>query len=274
MEGPIQIDIDSVLRSRLPRHYRYIPRWLVRRVAKTICQEELNEMLRANYPRRDADFCAGVIDHLNVSYQSHGIEHLDPSQPRVIIASNHPLGGLDGLILIDLVTRHYGIKPKFVVNDLLMAVEPLSGVFVPINKHGRQSRRASSTLEEAMTSDAPVIIFPAGLVSRAAKSGGIADLTWQKNFINQAIRHHRPIIPTYFSGRNSKFFYTFAKWRKRLGMKFNIEMVRLPREIFLCRGKAYDIYFGEPIPWQDLDGGSRAAQTAATIRNTVYSLKK
>lgn len=267
---PIRIDLDAVLQSRLPRHYKYIPRFLVRWLENTICQDRLNAMLKECHGKRDADFCRGVIEHLNISYTTDGAGL--PSGSRVIIACNHPLGGLDGMILIDYVTRVYGMKPKFIVNDLLMAIEPLSGVFLPINKHGQQSRQASSDIERAMESDAPVIIFPAGLVSRKGADGAIADLQWQKSFVNMAVRFQRDIIPTFFSGQNSKFFYNFAKLRTRLGLKFNVEMIRLPKEVFLSQGKNYTITVGEPIPWQSLANGSSARRQAEDIRNIVYNL--
>lgn len=269
---PIRIDIDAVLRSRMPRQYRFIPRFLIRRLAKTVCQDELNEMLSVCEGKRDAEFCRGVIDHLQITYQVEGERNLDHSNRRVIIVSNHPLGGLDGMMLIDYLSGVFGGNLKFLVNDLLMAIEPLNGVFLPINKHGHQSREAFRAIDEAMEGDDPIIIFPAGLVSRKGKKGAIADLQWQKNFVNKAIRHHRDIIPIFFSGQNSKFFYNFAKTRTRLGLKFNIEMIRLPKEVFRSRGNSYGIHIGKLIGWQTLRGGAEAQATADAIRQTVYSL--
>lgn len=270
-ENVIRIDIDGVLRARLPRYHRFIPRCLVRCLERVVCQQELNDMLSVNAGRRDADFCRGVIEHLDITYQVHGECNL-PADPRVIIVSNHPLGGLDGMILIDMVTRHYGGPVRFLVNDLLMAIEPLNGVFLPINKHGQQSRKAFQDVTDAMESDCPIIIFPAGLVSRKGKKGVVADLQWQKTFVNKAIRHRRDVIPCHFSGANSKFFYNFAKFRTRLGLKFNIEMVRLPREVFLSKGRDYAITFGKPVAWQSLRGGAEAQAQADALRAKVYGL--
>lgn len=87
-----------------------------------------------------------------------------------------------------------------------------------------------------------------------------------------AVRFQRDIIPTFFSGQNSKFFYNFAKLRTRLGLKFNVEMIRLPKEVFLSQGKNYTITVGEPIPWQSLANGSSARRQAEDIRNIVYNL--
>ncbi len=269
---PIKIDVDAVIRTRLPRHYRFIPRFFIRWLSRTVCQDELNEMLQVCDGKRDADFCRGVIDHLGTSYHVSGEEHL-PQSKRFIAVCNHPLGGLDGMMLIDFITRHYGPGVRFIVNDLLMAIEPLSGVFLPINKHGRQSREAFHAIDEAMEGSDPVIIFPAGLVSRKGKNGHIADLQWQKNFVNKAITHRRDIIPIFFSGHNSSFFYNFARLRTKLGLKLNIEMIRLPKEVFRSRGMSYKICIAPPISWQTLEGGAKAQSTADDIRRRVYEME-
>lgn len=269
--APIQINLSQVIKSRLGAKSRFIPRFVVRWLERLICQDRMNEMLRVNAGRRDADFARGVVDHLGITFDVKG-ERPDPANRRVIVVSNHPLGGLDGMILIDLFTRIYGGQIHFVVNDLLMAVEPLRGVFLPINKHGRQSRSASMDIDQALAGNDPVIIFPAGLCSRKQKGGVVADLRWNKMFVTKAIKYHRNIVPVFFSGQNSKFFYNFAKLRERIGLKFNIEMIRLPREIFLAEGSHFDISIGSEIDWQSLKGGADSVAQAEEIKRKVYSL--
>lgn len=272
-DSTLHIDLDQVIASRLPRYYRFIPRFVIRWLEHVIRQDKLNAMLDACSGLRDAAFCRGVIDHLDITVEVKNEQLLPPpSHRRVTIVSNHPLGGLDGMILIDMVTARWGAPVKFVVNDLLMAVEPLTDSFVPINKHGSQSRGASTSLEAALAADDPLIIFPAGLVSRMGPNGTIRDLQWHKMFVNKSIQYHRDIIPLHFDGHNSSFFYKFARLRTKLGLKFNIEMVRLPAEIFISRGSHYTVTAGSMIPWQQLQGGSEAAAQAASIKETVYSL--
>lgn len=94
----MRIDIDSVLRERAPRYHRYIPRWMVRWLEGVICQDRLNYILEHNYPAVGADFADGALRDMSVTYDLAG-ELPDPSHRRVILVSNHPLGGLDGLVL-------------------------------------------------------------------------------------------------------------------------------------------------------------------------------
>lgn len=274
IKGPLEINVGEVLRQRIPRYWRFIPRGLVRWLERTVCQDELNRLLRDNFPRRDADFCRGVLDDLGVTVNFHNLDNLPPKgQTRVLFVSNHPLGGLDGMALIDFVRTYYGIAPRFIVNDLLNAVEPLSDTFIPVNKHGAQSREAILRLDDAFASDAPLLMFPAGLVSRRGKKGVVADLEWQKMFVAKARQYGRDIIPLHFYGENSSFFYKFAKFRRRIGLKFNIEMIYLPREVFRSKGKTFDVVVGKPIPHASLDD-MPPARKAQQIRQMVYALEK
>lgn len=267
-EGPIRLDLKQILSARSAT--RRIPAFIVRRLEKLICQDKLNEMLRVAYPRRGAEFCRAVLDHLNVTVEIEHAERLPEPSERLLYVSNHPLGGLDGMALIDWVTARHGVEPRFVVNDLLMAVEPLTDVFLPINKHGSQSRKSVVDIDAAMKSDRPVIVFPAGLCSRR-QSGSVADLKWNKMFVQQAVRWNRTVVPLRFCGENSPRFYRCALLREKVGIKFNIEMALLPSEVFRAAGKTFKVVCGDPVPPTALAGDPRAH--AAALRQYVIDLK-
>lgn len=240
-DGPIKIDLQSVLEARLGKRSRWIPRALVRRLERLIRQDEMNDLLEKTYPRRGSEFCRAVLDYLGITVDVQGIENMPPKDHRrVIFCSNHPLGGLDGMALIWFIASYYGTEPLFIINDLLMAVEPLRDVFVPVNKHGSQSRATIRAIDEAMGSERPVIIFPAGLCSRRRQSE-IRDLEWQKTFVQKAVQWSRDIVPMRFNAQNSDAFYTWARRRERAGLRFNAEMILLPGEIFKSRGKTFTI---------------------------------
>ncbi|MCM1021622.1 MAG: 1-acyl-sn-glycerol-3-phosphate acyltransferase [Muribaculum sp.] len=272
-KAPLKIDIDAVLRERIPGYYKRIPKFIITWIKRTICQDDLNGILERTAGTQGSEFCDATLTDLNITYKNIGVEP-DPDNRNVIIASNHPLGALDGIAMIDWASRHYGTEVKFVVNDLLMSVKPLEPVFLPVNKFGKQNRISAEKIGNVFSNpNIPIIVFPAGLCSRKGKNG-VADLKWQKMFINKAVQYHRDIIPVFFSGKNSPFFYNFAKFRQKLGIKLNIEMLFLPREIFRSRGKSFNIVVGETIPWQNFTGGANAAAEALAVREKAYSLSR
>lgn len=268
---PIQINLDEVLRTRAPRHYKYIPRWAVRKLERTIHQDELNQILVNMGTKTGVDAADSALHDLQVQTTLIGTENI-PTEGRFIFVSNHPLGGLDGMALMSAIGHRYNGNIRFIVNDLLMAVKPLQPILLPVNKHGRQARQAAAMIEQEYQGDNQMITFPAGLCSRMGKKGVIHDLEWKKFIITQAIKSKRDIIPVFFDAHNSKFFYRMAKWRKRLGIKFNFEMIYLPGEMFKCKGSNFKVHFGSPIPWNSLDA-SRPAQEAQRICDIAYALK-
>ena len=266
---PIKIDVDKVLRDRLPKHYKYIPRFVVRWLERTICQDKLNAILTKMAGKNSVDAATAALDEMDITVNATGLDHLP--EGRFMFVSNHPLGGLDGLALISLLGNRYDKKIKFLVNDLLMAVQPLRGVFLPVNKYGNQARAAAVQIEEALQSDNQFITFPAGLCSRMQPDGSIADLPWQKAAVAHAINHQRDIVPIFFDAHNSRFFYRFAKWRKKLGIKFNIELIFLPKEMIKKSGSTLRVMIGEPIPWNTLDA-THPKQEAARLREIVINM--
>ena len=268
-DQPMKIDVDKVLRERLPKHYKYIPRFVMRWLERTICQDQLNAILVKMAGKNSVDAATAALDEMGITIEETGLGNL-PSG-RYLFVSNHPLGGLDGLALISLLGNRYEHHIKFLVNDLLMAVEPLRDVFLPVNKYGSQSREAALQIEGALQGDEQFITFPAGLCSRMQPDGSIADLPWHKAAVVHATGYHRDIVPIYFDAHNSGFFYRFAKWRKRLGIKFNIELIFLPREMIKKCGSTLRVIIGEPIPWASLDA-SHPKQEAARLREIVINM--
>ena len=267
---PIQIDIDKVVKSRV-RNGKGLPGFIVRYLKRIIHQDEMNAFLKDNYMKRGIEFAEGCKGLFSADWEIHGEENI-PSEGKFIFASNHPLGGLDGILLMTYLGRRYDNKLKVQVNDLLMNVEPLSPVFLPVNKYGRQNRESVLETEEVLASDNQLLVFPAGLCSRMT-NGEIKDLEWKKWFITTAVNTRRDIIPIYFDGKNSKFFYRFANLRKKLGIKFNVELIYLPDEMFKARHKKFGIYFGKPIPWQTFDDSKKPKEWAQYVKERVYKLK-
>lgn len=272
----LKIDIKSILNARIPKKKRrWIPPFLIVAIEKLIRQNELNEILEATLPSQGSEFSRRVLDHLNIKLEVKGLENLTDGK-RYMFASNHPLGGLDGMALITVLGAKYGDEHiRFLVNDMLMNVTPLKEIFLPINKFGQQGKDNARIINEKMKSDSQIFQFPAGLCSRLNDAGEIVDLDWQKSFVTKAQEFKRDIVPVYFEGQNSRKFYRTARWRKKLGIKFNLEQILLPSELCRSKGSCYRIIFGKPIPYQSLETlGSNSKQIAQNIKQKSYSLKE
>ena len=264
--GPMTIDLDAILRSRGLR----IPRFITSAMARIVRQDGLNQILDGAFPRAGWAFAHHVLSHLGLRVRIKGLDALSPDG-RYLFASNHPLGGLDGVTLIAILGRRFGdSRMAFIVNDMLMNVRPLSSVFVAVNKYGRQRRDVARALEEAYAGPRHVMIFPAGLVSRLGHNGLVRDLEWQKSFITRAAASGRLIIPVRFSASNSPGFYRKARLRKRLGLRFNFEQILLPSEIFRTRGATFSVEFLPPVSPALLLRDSSPRQAAARLRDLIY----
>lgn len=273
----LQLDIEGILKKRIPSSkQRLIPNFFYKALARLIHQDELNEMLRIGYPSQGNEFSEKILNYLNIRLEVDGYENLPPLDQRVVFASNHPLGGLDGIALIAVLGKHYGDENiRFMVNDLLMNVEPLSNVFLPINKYGSQARAAAEAINAEYASGHQLLVFPAGLVSRLHPGGKVHDLKWQKAFVQKAFEYDRDIVPIRFVALNRKRFYRLAKWRKKLGIKVNLEQATLPAELCASRGKKFRIIIGKPISISELkNSGKSIPQLAAEIRDRIYTLYK
>jgi putative hemolysin len=264
------IDIDEVIRSKNPKLYRLLPSMIIRYLKKIAHQDELNQAINNHKNKFGLPFVTGVLSDMGISYESFGTENIPP-HGRYIFASNHPLGGLDGLVIINETGKFFP-DVKFVVNDLLLNVKNMNSLFVPVNKHGKQSVEYARRIDDAYTSDDQILYFPAGLCSRNIK-GKITDLPWQKNFISKAIKYQRDIIPVYFSGQNSSFFYRLSNLRKKLGIKVNLEMLYLVDEMYKQQNKSLKLVFGKPIPYTLFDSTKPLSDWTLYVRDVVYSLK-
>jgi 1-acyl-sn-glycerol-3-phosphate acyltransferase len=264
------IDVKKVLFSKNPVLARTIPSFVINYLKKIVHQDELNEFLRKWGHLKDAQLIAAGLKHFEIKFKVSGSENI-PESGRFIFVSNHPLGGLDGLVFIYELSKHFD-DIKFPVNDILTNIKNLSGIFLPVNKHGAQAKEAAIMIEQAYSSDSQILYFPAGLCSRK-KRGVIRDLQWHKSFISKSIQHKRDVVPAFFSGRNSNFFYNLANLRKLLGVKANIEMLYLADEMFKQKDKEIRLVFGKPISWQTFDKTRSALEWADWVKSKSYELE-
>ena len=277
----LQFDIRAVLKQKAPK--AHVPEFLIRYLERIAHIKQMNAFLRKYPDVKNYDFIRLVLDEeLGCSASIDGIENIPTDGKPLIFASNHPLGGLDGMIIAQMIhesrsSRGDSRPLKVIVNDLLMFMEPLAGLWAPVNKVGRLTKEQAQQQHALWESETDVLTFPAGICSRLQRIDGkwqIQDFEWQKNFIQRVREYQRDIVPIYFEGRNSKFFYTLAYIRKLLHIKLNIEMLYLVDEMYGAHGKHFKVHVLPPISYTSMDTFKSPKEWAEYIKQIVYNQKE
>lgn len=268
MENKKFIDIEKILKEKAYKLYRWTPRFGINWLKRVLRENDINAAMDHLKDLKGLEFNTEGLKFMGAKVESIHSELIPPTG-NITIAANHPLGGLDGMALIKAIGE---VRPDvhFFVNDILKNITNYGDVFIAVNKLGSASAGSLRTMEEIFRQGGAVIIFPAGLVSRK-QNGLVRDLSWKKSFITQAIDHKRMILPAFIEGSNSKFFYNFARWRKKLGIKGNLEMMFLPDEMFRADKKDIRIHFSKPFSYQLLDDSRSHKQWADLVYQFVYS---
>lgn len=264
------LDLDKIFKKKNPSLYKIIPGFILNYLKRIIHQDELN-MIIDNYKHlHGLSFVDAVIKYFEIETIIIGEDNI-PESGRFIFASNHPIGSIDGMILMQQVGKFFG-ETKSVVNDLLLSIENMRSLFVGINKHGSNTREGIEEIDNVFSSDLQILFFPAGLASRKSNKR-IVDLDWKKTFIARAIKYKRDIIPVHISGKLSNFFYNFANLRKALKIKANLEMLYLSDETFKQKRKKFIVTFGKPISYEIFDSSKNMHEWAQIVKEHVYKIK-
>lgn len=264
------IEIEKVIAEKNPRLSKALPGFLISYIKRVLHQDQINDFITLHGHLYGFDFIEKIIDEFGVQIETKGIENV-PAAGGIVLASNHPLGGLDALaMMLELSKKRKDMR--FIVNDILLSFKNLKELFIPVNKHGKSGAESVKMINAQFASEEITLVFPAGLVSRKQDGGIVKDLEWKKSFITKARQYQRDIIPVYVEGNNSNFFYNLSRWRKRLGVKANIEMFYLMDEMYKQRGKKITIYFGKPIKYSTFDKSKTDEQWAHVVKDMVYQL--
>jgi len=273
MEQEKFIDIEKLIKSKNPTVLKWMPRFVLRYLKRILHQDEINAFIEKNKDKKNAAWCQASVDHLNITYSVQNIENI-PKEGKVVLVMNHPLGGMDAMILVSALQKHR-TDLKFIVNDILLNIEGMKDMFVGVNKHrkGKNKSETRESIKQLFESNIAVCVFPAGLVSRKIK-GEVIDLEWKKTFVTLSRENDRTIVPIYIDGKLSNFFYRLHKFRTFLGIKANIEMLYLSNELFKQRNKHFKFVVGTPIKSDYLDQDLNDVSMAQKIKREVYNLRE
>lgn len=271
---PLQFDIRAILKRTAPK--AHVPGFIIRYLERITHVEQMNAFLRKYPDLREYEFIDRVIhEELGCTASIDGTDNIPTDGRPVIFVSNHPLGGLDGMIIAQMIHESRSDKRplKVIVNELLMYLEPLAGLWAPVDKVRHLRKEQAAEQQRMWESETDVLTFPAGACSRLQHLDGkwkIQDLDWQKNFIQRAKEYQRDIVPICFEGKNSTFFYTLALIRKWLHIKLNIEMLYLVDEMYGAHGKHFKVHVLPPIPYSTFDNSKTPREWAQFVKSIVY----
>ena len=267
------LDIEEILRSKMGKKARWVPRPIVSWLKHIAHEDFLNKFIWEARDLSGTPWLKACLNYLEVKIEVEGLENLPDKNDghNYTFVSNHPLGGIDGVAIGSVIGAHYDDRFRYLVNDLLMNLPGLAPLCIPINTTTKKSRSFPQIVEEGFKGDHHILMFPAGLCSRR-RNGVIHDLPWKKTFITKSVETQRDVVPLYFEGRNSDFFYRLSNISDRYVKKINIAMLFLVDEMYKNRGQTFRIKIGKPIPWQTFDRTKTAAEWAQVVENEVYKL--
>lgn len=236
---------------------------------------KLNNLYNSIFDEKDAKCAAhAILGKIGCKYLIGNAERLDNlPEGAFITISNHPYGGLDGIILLDLILPR---RPdyKVMVNEILGRIEPLNPAFITVNptttKKGEPSRTTLNGVRETITNireGKPVGFFPSGAVSDLhLKEREIADRQWQESMIHLIKKAGVPIVPIHFIDHNSWFYYSLGliDWKVRL--------LRLPRELFNKAKGKHRVVIGETISVEQQNLLTDMDAFRAFLRASVYEM--
>ncbi len=235
-------DLQRLFSERAPALTRRLPPGSFQVLRALLHERRINRALSQLHGRDAATLSEGVLRRLGIRVEVEGLEHLRRN-PRVVVAANHPTGGVEGFVLIATLLRATG-SLKLPANEVLAEVPALRPHVVAIDRY-RGNAGAGGPFAEAFEGDETVLVFPAGKTARM-RGKRLREYPWLKSFVTYARRSNRQICPVWVSGRNTHRFYAIHKVRRLLGVKLNLEMFLLPDELFHRRGECVQVRVGPP----------------------------
>ncbi|QEP44418.1 lysophospholipid acyltransferase family protein [Ectothiorhodospiraceae bacterium BW-2] len=266
---PGNLNIADIIGRRYPAiRERPGGDYLVRLMELLLHQQEINQFIDKNRHLRGFAFLNQILEHFEFSYRvsDRSLKRI-PSEGRVIIIANHPIGSLDGLSLLKLV-RSVRSDVRIVANELLASVEPLQQLFLPVDNMGKGAGKAAyKAMLQSLQQDEAVIIFPAGEVSRI-RPNGVRDGKWKSGFLRLAQKSGAPILPVYIDAKNSLLFYSLSALYKPLGTLW------LVNEMFNKKNQEITFFVGKPIAAAIVEPKSDLAKLAKQFRKHLLRLPK
>ena len=242
--------------------------WLLMKLLKI---STLNKIYNRNKHLKDITFLNAILDEFQIKFEIHedDLKRL-PKDGAYITVSNHPLGGIDGILLLKLMLEQ---EPDFkiIANFLLHRIEPMKPYIMPVNPFENHKDAKSSVLGiketlRHLSDGKPLGIFPAGEVSTYKDGKLVVDKPWEEGAIKIIKKAKVPVVPIYFHAKNSKLFYFLSSLNETL------RTAKLPSELLTQKNRVIKVRIGKPISVAEQNEIENIVDYGDFLRKKTYML--
>ena len=238
---------------------------------KTLRISRLNEIYERHKDKEDLEFLDALLDDFQIQFEipPEDLARIPKNGPFITV-SNHPLGGIDGILLLKLLL---GERPdyKIIANFLLHRIQPLKKYVMPVNpfeehKGARSSLVGVKNALQHLREGNPLGMFPAGEVSTFEDGKLVVDKPWEDGAIRIIKKAGVPVIPIYFHAKNSKLFYFLS------GLSGTMRTAKLPSELLSQKKRTIKVRIGKPITVKEQDAFESVEEFHQYLRRKTYML--
>ena len=251
--------------------YGFIGRFLGWIILKILKISTINKIYNRNKHRSNLEFLDALLKEFKIRFEipEEDLKRL-PKEGAYITVSNHPLGGVDGILLLKLMIEQRS-DFKIIANFLLHKIEPLIPYIMPVNPfENRKDVKSSLTgFKNALLhlkEGHPLGIFPAGEVSTYRDGKLLVDKPWEAAAMKLAKKAKVPIVPIYFHAKNSPLFYRLSK------ISDTLRTAKLPSELLTQKNRVIKVRIGRPISVKDQEQHETLEEFSDFIRKKTYML--
>lgn len=265
---------EKYLASTNPVYRGFIGKQIAIFMLKLFGIDKINALCGRHENVSGIDFTKDVLEDIGVTYNIINGQVLN-NMPKngFITVSNHPFGSVDGVILIDIFAR-FREDYKVMVNGILNRVKSLESNFIGVEPtKGNDKNNANHNLSgirdciRHLQNNHPLGFFPAGAISMMDyKTGTIEDRAWQKGALHLIKQAKVEIIPVFFEGINSWFFYQLGR------ISWKIREIRIAHELFNKKGQSINVYLGDPISVDIQNEFNDLDNFGVFLKNKTYDL--
>ncbi len=238
---------------------------------KTLKISTLNRIYNRNKHLKGVGFLDSILDEFQIKFEipEEDLKRL-PKEGSYVTISNHPLGGIDGILLLKLMVEQRK-DFKIMANFLLHRIEPMKPYIMPVNpfedrKDAKSSIAGFKHAIQHLRDGHPLGVFPAGEVSTYKDGKLVVDKPWEEAAMKLVKKAEVPIVPIYFHAKNSKLFYKLSR------ISDTFRTAKLPSELLTQKRRIIKVRIGKPISVKKQKEHSSLTDFTEFLRKKTYML--